>query len=137
MLDVLSRDEIQRMENVAKTERDRLIVRLGAETGIRLDELLALRVEDLLEPNRGKYPLKVRGRGSLERMVPIRPALSQRIRRYLNGRDAEGQERVFVALRKGIDRHYSPITKKRAVSSRRSACWDERPASSAVSIAIY
>ena len=59
LLDVLSRDEIQRMENVAKTERDRLIVRLGAETGIRLGELLALRVEDLLEPNRGKYPLKV------------------------------------------------------------------------------
>ncbi|MHB1640165.1 MAG: tyrosine-type recombinase/integrase [Candidatus Dormibacteria bacterium] len=43
-LDVITRDEIQRMENAAKTERDKLILRLG--------ELLSLRVEDLLEPRR-------------------------------------------------------------------------------------
>jgi len=111
VMDVLTRDEIQRMENAAKTERDKLILRIMADAGIRLGELLALRVEDLLEPKRGEYALKVRGKGSRERLVPIRPVLYQRLKRYLNGRSAVGQEPVFVALRKGTDGKYSPITK--------------------------
>ena len=43
VLDVLSRDEVAAMEDAATTERDKLIVRLLFETGMRLGELLALR----------------------------------------------------------------------------------------------
>jgi len=111
MIDVLSRDEIARVENVAKSERDKLIVRVLADTGIRLGELLSLRVEDLREPKRNEFVLRVRGKGAKERLVPVTPALFRRLRRYLAGRQAEGRDSVFVALRKGPDGRYAPIAK--------------------------
>ena len=51
-LDTLTRDEIQAMEDAATAERDKLIVRLLADTGLRLGELLALR-ERMLAANPG------------------------------------------------------------------------------------
>jgi integrase len=43
VLDVLSREEIDRLEDVAGTERDKVILRVLADTGIRASELLGLR----------------------------------------------------------------------------------------------
>ncbi len=110
MLDVITRDEIQRMENAAKTERDKLILRLLADCGLRLRELLSLRVEDLFEPRRGEFALKVRGKGSRDRLVPVAPPLHRRLKRYLSGRGADSHDRVFVGLRKGADGRYAPVT---------------------------
>ena len=110
IVDMLSREEIQRMENAAKTERDKLILRLLADCGLRLGELLALRVEDVWEPKRGEFALKVRGKGSRDRLVPVAPALVRRLRRYLAGRRAEGRDRLFVSLRKGPDGSCAPVT---------------------------
>ena len=110
IIDVLSREEIQRMENAAKTERDKLILRLLADCGLRLGELLALRVEDIWEPRRGEFALKVRGKGSRDRLVPVTPALVRRLRRYLAGRRAEGRDHLLVSLRKGLDGRYPPVT---------------------------
>ncbi|MGH7667594.1 MAG: tyrosine-type recombinase/integrase [Candidatus Dormibacteria bacterium] len=114
MLEVLSRDEIQRMENAAKAERDKLIVRVLADCGLRLGELLALRSEDLWEPKRGEFALKVHGKGQRDRLVPLSPALHRRLRRYLAGRGAERGDRVFVALRKSPDGQYGPLTQSGA-----------------------
>jgi integrase/recombinase XerD len=78
--DILDRDEIRRMEDAAGNDRDQLIVRVLADTGIRNGELCGLRMQDLLERNRDHY-LKVSGKGSKERLVPISPTLYRRIRR--------------------------------------------------------
>jgi integrase len=110
LIDVLSREEMQRMENAAATERDKLIIRLLADCGLRLGELLALRGSDVLEPKRGEFALKVRGKGSRDRLVPLAPALSRRLRRYLSGRHADAGDRIFVALRKGGDGNHAPLT---------------------------
>ncbi len=110
MFDVLSRDEIQRMENAAKAERDKLIVRVLADCGVRLGELLGLRVGDIQEPKRGEFALKVHGKGDRDRLVPLAPALSRRLRRYLAGRRANPEERIFVALRKSPNGRYAPLT---------------------------
>jgi integrase len=40
--------EIQALEDAAKTERDKLMIRLMADTGMRVSELLSLRVTDLM-----------------------------------------------------------------------------------------
>jgi len=109
-VDVLTRDEIQGMENAARTERDKLILRLLADCGLRLGELLALRVEDIREPRRGEFALQIHGKGSRDRLVPVAPALVRRLRRHLSGRRAEGRDRLFVSLRKGPDGLYAPIT---------------------------
>jgi integrase len=111
VIDVLSRDEIQQMENVAKTERDKLLVRVLADCGVRLGELLSLRVEDLREPRRNEFVLRVKGKGDKERLVPVNPAVYRRLRRYIAGRQAEGRDPVFAALRKGPDGRYSPVAK--------------------------
>jgi site-specific recombinase XerD len=110
IIDVLSREEIQHMENAARTERDKLILRLLADCGLRLGELLGLRAEDIWEPKRGEYALKVHGKGSRDRLVPVAPALYRRLRRYLAGRRADPHERVFVSLRKGADGRHAPVT---------------------------
>lgn len=110
LIDVLSREEIQRMEDAAKSERDKLILRLLADCGLRLGELVGLRVQDVWEPRRGEFALKVRGKGSRDRLVPVAPALYRRLKRYLAGRQAEGRDPVFVALRRGPDGRYPRLT---------------------------
>lgn len=111
VLEVLTREEIQTMENAAKTERDKLIVRVLADCGLRLGEVLALRSEDLWEPRRAEFALKVRGKGSHDRLVPLAPALYRRLRRHLAARAADRRDPVFVALRKGPGGAYGPLTK--------------------------
>src|SRR2546430_15307375 len=81
LVEVVSREEIQRMEDAARTERDKLMVRVLADTGLRVDELLGLRTTDLVEQNRNYY-LRVRGKGAKDRLVPA-PRLYRRLRIYV------------------------------------------------------
>ncbi|MDQ6949954.1 MAG: tyrosine-type recombinase/integrase [Actinomycetota bacterium] len=88
LIDVLSRNEIDLLEGAASTERDKLIVRVLADTGMRLGELRGLRVEDLLTRGRERF-LRVRGKGSRERLVPLQPSLYAQSDRFQgNGDDA-------------------------------------------------
>jgi integrase len=66
------------MEDAARTERDKLIVRVLADTGLRVDELLGMRTTDLIEQNRNYY-LRARGKGAKDRLVPA-PRLYRRLR---------------------------------------------------------
>ncbi len=114
VLDTLTRDEIQGMEDAATTERDKLIVRLLADTGLRLGELLALRA-DSIRVEGGKHVLKIPGReragrgsawvggkGDRERLVPLSPSLARRLRRYADrGRPDATSDRLFLTLRRG------------------------------------
>ncbi|MGH7869129.1 MAG: tyrosine-type recombinase/integrase [Candidatus Dormibacteraceae bacterium] len=111
LLDVLSRDEIQKLEDVALNERDKLIVRVLADTGIRASELTSLRVDDLRDRDRSTY-LRVRGKGDKERLVPV-PRLARRLRRYAERgcpREVES-ERLFVGLRRRPGGGYEPLTR--------------------------
>lgn len=110
LLEVLSRDEIQAMEDVAKTERDKLIVRVLADTGIRLGELVGLRTSDVVVQGRRHY-LRVRGKGDLERLVPISPTLQTRLRRYIDRarpKDVTG-DHLFIALRRNAAGDLDPL----------------------------
>ncbi len=108
--EVLSPEEIQRMEDAARSERDELLVRTLAGTGIRLGELLGLRAKDLVETDRGKCQLRVNGKTG-ERMVPVPPALARRLRRHLSRRHAETTDRIFVGVRRSARTgEYEPLT---------------------------
>jgi integrase/recombinase XerD len=111
LVEVLSREEIQRMEHAARTERDKLIIRLLADTGLRVGELLGLRANDLVEQNRNYY-LHVRGKGAIDRLVPA-PKVYRRLRIYIErGRPKDAvSSRVFLSHRRrpnGGD--YEPLT---------------------------
>src|SRR5438034_2063738 len=82
MVDVLSREEMLDMEKAATGERDKIIIKLLADTGIRLGELVALRPADLMKTKDGRY-IRVKGKGDRERDVPIAdPRLFERMLQY-------------------------------------------------------
>lgn len=113
VLEVLSREEIQSMEDIASTERDKLIIRTLADTGIRVGELVKLRTGDLQSQGRQHY-LRIRGKGSKERLVPI-PRLYPRLRRYADrGRPKDTtSDRLFISLKRrpeSMGGAYEPLT---------------------------
>jgi site-specific recombinase XerD len=111
LVEILSREEVQAMEDAAPTERDKIIVRTLADTGIRVGELVALRPGDLHVQGRNQY-LKVRGKGPRERLVPLPPALYRRLRRYADrGRpDDTNSDRLFLALRRSALGTFDALT---------------------------
>jgi integrase/recombinase XerD len=100
------------MEDAAESERDKLIVRILAATGLRVGELVGLRVSDIIERpgTRGAYYLKVKGKGAKDRLVPI-PGLYRRLRRLADkGRPAGlSTDRLFVSRRRRPGGDYEPL----------------------------
>jgi integrase/recombinase XerD len=110
VIDVLSRDEIAALENAAPYERDKLIIRLLADTGLRSGELCGLRSDDIIRMDRHAY-LKVVGKGSQERLVPLPPSLLRRIERYHRGRPADvDSDRLFLAVRRRVGGGFEGLT---------------------------
>jgi site-specific recombinase XerD len=109
LLEVLSRDEIQALEDVAVAERDKLIVRILGDTGIRVGELVNLTTSDLINRDRNLY-LRVGGKTG-ERLVPI-PRLSRRLQKYVDrGRPREvASNRIFISLKRRPGGDYGPLT---------------------------
>lgn len=109
-LEVLSPAEIEAMVRAASSPRDRLIVRILAETGCRLGELIGLRVGDLVVQD-GHHFLYLRGKTG-ERWVAIRRDLSGQLMAYIAGgrpgRPAD-DEPVFMAQRRR-DGNYEALT---------------------------
>ncbi|MFI5282488.1 MAG: tyrosine-type recombinase/integrase [Candidatus Dormibacterales bacterium] len=100
LVETLSREEIQLMEDEASSVRDKLMIRVLADTGIRLGELLGLRAADLQEHGRDRF-IKVRGKGARERLVPLQPSLFMRLRKYAErGRAASPRDRIFVTTKR-------------------------------------
>lgn len=99
LVETLSRDEIARLEDCAITERDKLIIRVLADTGIRLGELVGLRRADLVEQGRDRF-IKVRGKGARDRLVPLAPSLFARLRRYAGRGLRSEREQIFVTNRR-------------------------------------
>jgi site-specific recombinase XerD len=100
VLDVLSREEIRSLEDAAASERDKLIVRVLADTGLRLSELLGLTAADLIEQGRDRL-LRVHGKGAKDRLVPVTPGLYQRLKRYAErGRPRDtSSDRIFLTAK--------------------------------------
>lgn len=118
LIEVLSREEVQRIEDVADSERDKLIVRVLADTGVRVGELIKLREGDLVERDRMHY-LRVLGqsqgggaKGDRYRLVPISPALARRIRRYADrSRPTDAtSDRLFISRRRSRSGGYDALT---------------------------
>ncbi|MFZ0668443.1 MAG: tyrosine-type recombinase/integrase [Acidimicrobiales bacterium] len=100
VIDVLSREEIDAMENAAPTERDKLIIRLLADTGMRVGGLCSLTPDSIMIRDRRTF-LKVHEKDGNDRLVPLSPALSRRLDRYLRGRPTDtSSPYIFLALRR-------------------------------------
>jgi integrase/recombinase XerD len=108
--EVLSRQEIDLMEGAAPTERDKLIIRIFGDCGLRREELTRLRPEDVVRSGRQAY-LRVLGKLSRVRDVPLPPPLLRRLERLIAARPVERTEdRIFLSLRRGSSGEYEPLT---------------------------
>lgn len=131
--DVLTTDEIDRLissieVDTVKGRRDRAIVEVLYSCGLRVSELITLRVSDIFF---GEGYIRVIGKGDKQRLVPISDLARERISLYLDERKAakSNEEVLFLnnrgkqltrvmiftilrraALRAGIDKKISPHT---------------------------
>lgn len=87
---------LRRMLDAASV-RDRAIVLLMLDTGLRLSELAGLRPSDL----RPDGSLKVMGKGARERIVPVGGVARQALVRYLRQADAADTEAAIFRARGG------------------------------------
>jgi integrase/recombinase XerD len=83
---VLSRDEIESLlaqpdENVPRGKRDRAMLECLYATGLRVTELINLKISDI---NLESGYLRTLGKGSKERMVPIGDTAMEAIKDYLS-----------------------------------------------------
>ncbi len=122
--DVLDRDEIDRLEAGAETERDRIIVRLLGDCGLRSSELLSLRPDQIIRRDR-QANLHIHGKGERDRFVPLPPTLLRRIDRYLRAerpKDAACDD-IFVSLRRDRRGAYEPLTRSGVLQLVRRAAY--------------
>lgn len=104
-VDVLDRDQIRALERAAVAERDRVIVRLLADTGMRPGELCSIRGEGLIRSSRQNYA-RVNGKTG-PRDVPVSGPLFRRLQ-ALARRD---RDPIFVGVRRDPKTgEYEPLT---------------------------
>lgn len=80
----LSKDDIDRMIQTTHTVRDKLIILLLYNTGIRVSELVTIKVEDI---NFHEQIIRVLGKGSKMRLVLVNSETLQVLQSYLNDRE--------------------------------------------------
>jgi integrase/recombinase XerD len=95
VIEPVADDLLRRLPSVCSV-RDRAIVLLMLDTGLRVSEVASIRLGDL----RSDGTLKVRGKGSRERMVPVGSTARQAIVRYV-GQRGPGQpdDALFLGRR--------------------------------------
>lgn len=99
----LTPEEAHQIIGAAETERDRLFLRLLWETGVRVSEAIALRLQDV-----SREGVRVLGKGNVERMVFVQDSLISQLLFYAQER-ALGRGDYLFPSRKG-----GHITKQRA-----------------------
>ena len=108
--DVLSREEIDLLELSAGSDRDRLIIRLFADCGLRLEELSRLTATDIIRSGRQAH-LRVLGKRNRMRDVPVPPALLRRLERHIATRpDERRTDHIFLSARRSAVGDYDPLS---------------------------
>jgi integrase/recombinase XerD len=85
-------------------QRDSAIFTLMLHTGLRVGEVINLRLADLFLHENRKPHLRVNGKGQRERVVYLSVAVAQLLNEYLLGRSPQSGKRVF------LNRRGKPIT---------------------------
>lgn len=93
---VYQRDGHSVDHSLGSFERNRAVLLLMLDTGLRASELCNLKIEDL--DNRNNRVFVKQGKGMKERLLPFSPRTGQMIWRYLAGRkDARPEDPLFAS----------------------------------------
>lgn len=88
-------EEMEALRTGCNTLRDRALVEFLYSTGVRVSELVSLNVSDI---EMGKQELIVYGKGCKERKTYLTDSAKFYLKRYLDERNAERGEPLFVTL---------------------------------------
>jgi site-specific recombinase XerD len=77
---ILAPDEVTRLFDAASTDRDRTLLRTDYALGLRISELVALRLDDI-DAARGLVIVR-QGKGAKDRLVPLSLRLLEELRAY-------------------------------------------------------
>jgi integrase len=118
-VEILTDAEVRAMMKLA-APRDALMIQLMAESGIRVGELVGLRVQDLVEhevvllngQREHQLGIRVIGKGNRERFVPIPVDLYHRLRAVARARPRDaGSDRLWLSVRRRPRTGtYEPVT---------------------------
>ncbi|BAL81133.1 site-specific tyrosine recombinase/integron integrase [Caldisericum exile] len=99
----LTKDEVKKfLEVVKKNKRDFAIIAFLIYTGVRVGELINIKIEDV---NLGENYVRIKGKGDKERFVPISLELSNIIKEHL--KEKHHSEYLFESKRR---KKFSPLT---------------------------
>ena len=90
----LTEDEINRLIEGCKKERDRLLILLLFQTGLRISEALSL-TPALIRNFEGRPAMEIIGKGKKRRMVALPVALKDKLESYAYRAKIEPRERLF------------------------------------------
>lgn len=110
VVEVLSRAEIDQLEAAATTDRDRLIIRVLADTGLRVSELCGLRPSDVNRHLSGAL-LHVEGKGGKHRLVPLSPKVARRLDAFCRRKGRDAPDAIFCTLRRDSSGEHKPLTR--------------------------
>ena len=98
----ISDADVERLFACIDHPRDRLMFGLMCWAGLRVGEVAALQVSDLIPDSSGEKGarLRVRGKGQKERVVPLTPDLTQQWEMWLAQRPEVEDEALFITRRK-------------------------------------
>lgn len=93
----LTRTGYERLLEATSTHRERLVVRLGGEVGLRAGEMAAIRPEDVerVRQDPDRFFLRVREGETERRNAYLPPAVERALARYVNSNGIGGSERVI------------------------------------------
>jgi site-specific recombinase XerD len=108
--DVLTRDEIDLLERSVLSERDKVVIRIFGDCGLRLNELAGLKASHVTRSGRQAH-LRVLGKRDRMRDVPIPPQLLRRLDRLIDGRPEErSSDAIILSARRRPHGDYEPLT---------------------------
>lgn len=108
-------EEEKRLLEAAESERDRLLIEFMLRTGLRLQEVARVTVDDIVVSPDGAYVRVRQGKGKKDRIVPLdtgKTKLSAKLLRYsLKSRRKDSEERaLFLSTRGGQGGTGGPLT---------------------------
>ena len=112
--EALTREEVERILEEAKKrgERDYLMVKVILYCGLRISELLSLTKENIVK-HKGRFVLRVIGKGNKERFIPLKESLAQELLSYAE--KVNGQ-RLFPLTYQGAKYVFNRIKEKTGIN---------------------
>lgn len=114
---IISREEIEALieaagvKDITQAIRLRCLIEMAYASGMRISELVSLRLDAVV---RDPAFLIIKGKGGVERLVPLNPAAREAIKAYLDIRgaflQAKDQANPFLFASRGADGH---LTRRR------------------------